>query len=305
MVSARSTSQIGVVGSVVALDIMRNSNHLQPSRTHPAGAPWRRLGRSMARTELLRGKVAVVTGGSSGNGRAIALAFGQHGADVVIADIREDPREGGAPTHELVPAETGARANFVRCDVTQVADLEAAVAAAEAFGGIDIMVNNAGILTKQSVLEASEEAFDTMMKVNVRSVYFGTQVAARRMVERGSGSIINLSSIAGMRGNRRLRRLLHLEGSGAPHDLRPGGRARSQRGARQCASPRHHRYPDECRRRSRDRHRSWRGLPADDPAAALGPARRGGRRRGLPGQRAMASYVNGASLVVDGGYLRI
>ena len=150
---------------------------------------------------LLRDNVAVVTGGSSGNGRAIARRFASEGADIVIADIQESPREGGDPTHELIEAETEARATFVECDVTNVDDLEAAVEAAEEFGGITVMVNNAGIFHGEEFLEVDEDAFDRMMDINVKGVYFGAQAAAKRMVEAGGGRIINLSSVAGLEGS--------------------------------------------------------------------------------------------------------
>lgn len=151
--------------------------------------------------DLLDGKVAVVTGGSSGNGRAIAQAFARQGAAaVIVADIQEEPREGGQPTHELVESENGTRGKFVSCDVTKVADLEGAVEAAEEFGGVDVMVNNAGIFRGQDFLEVTEEDFDLMMAINVKGVYFGSQAAAKRMVDNGGGSIINLSSVAGLMG---------------------------------------------------------------------------------------------------------
>jgi len=150
---------------------------------------------------LLKDDVAVVTGGSSGNGRAIARRFAAEGADVVIADIQEAPREGGDPTHELIEAETGARATFVECDVANVDDLEAAVEAAEEFGGVSVMVNNAGIFHGEEFLEVDEDGFDRMMDINVKGVYFGAQAAARRMVEAGGGRIINLSSVAGLEGS--------------------------------------------------------------------------------------------------------
>ncbi|MFC5279457.1 SDR family oxidoreductase [Halorubrum rubrum] len=150
---------------------------------------------------LLKDDVAVVTGGSSGNGRAIARRFASEGADVVIADIQESPREGGDPTHELIEAETEARATFVECDVTNVDDLEAAVEAAEEFGGVTVMVNNAGIFHGEEFLEVDEDAFDRMMDINVKGVYFGAQAAAKRMVEAGGGRIINLSSVAGLEGS--------------------------------------------------------------------------------------------------------
>jgi NAD(P)-dependent dehydrogenase (short-subunit alcohol dehydrogenase family) len=151
--------------------------------------------------DLLAGKTAVVTGGASGNGRAISLAFAEESADVVVADLREEPREGGRPTHELV-RETGSEATFVECDVTDLATLEAAVDAAEAFGGVDVMVNNAGIFRSETFLDVTPEGYQQLMDVNVRGVFFGTQYAARRMVEDGrEGSVINLSSVAGLYGS--------------------------------------------------------------------------------------------------------
>lgn len=152
-------------------------------------------------SDLLEGRTAVVTGGSSGNGRAICRTFAAEGADVVVADIQEDPREGGEPTHELVEAETDASATFVDCDVTSKDDLEAAVEAAEEFGGVDIMVNNAGIFHGEEFLDVDEAAFDRVMDINVKGVFFGSQVAAERMAENGGGAIINLSSVAGLKGS--------------------------------------------------------------------------------------------------------
>lgn len=149
----------------------------------------------------LKDNVAVITGGSSGNGRAIARRFASEGADIVIADIQESPREGGDPTHELIEAETEASATFVECDVTNVDDLEAAVEAAEEFGGVTVMVNNAGIFHGEEFLEVDEDAFDRMMDINVKGVYFGAQAAAKRMVEAGGGRIINISSVAGLEGS--------------------------------------------------------------------------------------------------------
>ena len=149
---------------------------------------------------MLEGQVAIVTGGSSGNGRAIARRFAEHGAKVIVADLTEDVREGGSPTAETINATRPDAARFVRCDVSRVADLEAVVGEAEGWGGLDIMVNNAGILIKQPILDATEAVFDKMVDVNVKSVYFGTQMAARAMALRKSGVIINMCSIAGLRG---------------------------------------------------------------------------------------------------------
>lgn len=151
-------------------------------------------------SELLSGKTAVITGAMSGNGRATARVFAEHGADVVVADVREQPREATVPTHDLIEEETDAQATFVECDVTDKDDLEAAVDAADEFGGVDIMVNNAGIFRAEDFLSVSEAEFDQLMDINVKGVFFGTQVAADRMQDNGGGSIINLSSVAGLTG---------------------------------------------------------------------------------------------------------
>lgn len=155
----------------------------------------------MSQTEgLLSGKTAVITGAMSGNGRAIARVFAEHGADVVVADVREQPREATVPTHELIEAETDAQATYVECDVTHKDDLEAAMDAADEFGGVDVMVNNAGIFRDEEFLSVSEAEFDQLMDINVKGVFFGTQVAADRMQDDGGGSVINLSSVAGLTG---------------------------------------------------------------------------------------------------------
>ncbi|HEX3613077.1 MAG TPA: SDR family oxidoreductase [Sporichthyaceae bacterium] len=147
---------------------------------------------------LVDGKVAVVTGAASGIGRAAALALAAQGAKaIIVADVRKDPREGGTPTHEAVSCE----GRFVMCDVRKPGDLQAAVAAADEFGGIDIMVNNAGIVVMGDFLEFTEEQYDRQMDVNAKGVFFGTQAAARRMVEKGGGAIVNVSSVLGMVGS--------------------------------------------------------------------------------------------------------
>jgi NAD(P)-dependent dehydrogenase (short-subunit alcohol dehydrogenase family) len=151
---------------------------------------------------LLDGRVAVVTGGSSGIGRSIARTLADHGASaVVVADVREEPKEGGTPTHELVEQETDAEAAFVECDVADVESVEAAVAAADEAGGVDVMVNNAGIWRPEEFLDVTEERYDHLMDVNLKGAFFGSQAAARRMVEGDGGSIVNVSSIAGLFGN--------------------------------------------------------------------------------------------------------
>jgi NAD(P)-dependent dehydrogenase (short-subunit alcohol dehydrogenase family) len=152
-------------------------------------------------TELLTGRTAVVTGGASGIGRAIAITFAESGGNVVVADLREDPRGGGIPTHEHIQAETQASSHYVECDVTNSSDLVAAVDAADRWGGVDIMVNNAGIARPENFFDTTEEEYQQITDVNIKGVFFGSQTAAERMLQTGEGSIINISSIAGIAGS--------------------------------------------------------------------------------------------------------
>jgi NAD(P)-dependent dehydrogenase (short-subunit alcohol dehydrogenase family) len=153
-------------------------------------------------TALLDGRVAVVTGGSSGIGRSIARTFADHGAAaVVVADVREDPKEGGTPTHRLIEEESDAEAAFVECDVSDLADVEAMMDAADEAGGVDVLVNNAGVWHPEEFLEVTEAEFDRMLGINLKGTYFASQAAAERMVDGGGGSIVNVSSIAGLFGN--------------------------------------------------------------------------------------------------------
>jgi NAD(P)-dependent dehydrogenase (short-subunit alcohol dehydrogenase family) len=149
--------------------------------------------------KLLEGKVAVVTGGASGIGRAVSLRFASEGARVVVADVRRDPREGGTAT-DLVIQQLGIESRFVGCDVTKAADVETVMTAAEELGGVDVLVNNAGIFRSQNFLDVTKTDYDLMMDVNVKAVFFASQAAARRMVGKGSGGIINISSVAGLQG---------------------------------------------------------------------------------------------------------
>jgi NAD(P)-dependent dehydrogenase (short-subunit alcohol dehydrogenase family) len=155
---------------------------------------------AVAASVMLTGDAAVVTGAASGNGRAIARRFAEAGADVVVADVIEEPREGGRPTADLISAETDRSATFVECDVADRDDLATAVDAAEAFGGVDVMVNNAGVFGPEAFLETTEDEYDQLMDINAKGVFFGSQLAARRMAENDGGSIINLSSQAGLEG---------------------------------------------------------------------------------------------------------
>jgi len=143
----------------------------------------------------LQGKVAVVTGGASGIGRATVERFVAEGARVVVADIDEGRGE------ELA-AELGDATAFRRVDVREADDVQAAVDLAVAqFGGLDIMFNNAGIGSKfDRLLENDLSDFDTVIGVNLKGVMLGTQRAARHMAEQGGGAIVNTASIAAITG---------------------------------------------------------------------------------------------------------
>ena len=150
---------------------------------------------------LLDGRVVVITGGASGIGRETALAVAQHGGTVIVGDLERDPRNADVSTVDLIENETDADVRFVECDVTNKAAVERLVDAADEFGDIDVMVNNAGVFQGESILETSEESLDSMLEVNVKGTFFGSQVAAERMIDLDTGgTIINVSSIAGLRG---------------------------------------------------------------------------------------------------------
>jgi glucose 1-dehydrogenase len=142
----------------------------------------------------LKNKVAIVTGGNSGIGKAIVLELAKQGANVVI-DYVSNP--GATEDLEKQIAALGQQAIGVDADVSKVADLEKLVASAvRAFGRLDIMVNNAGVETRTSVLDTSEQQYEKVLEINLKSAFFGTQLAARQMIKQNSGGrIINITSV--------------------------------------------------------------------------------------------------------------
>ena len=142
----------------------------------------------------LANKVAIVTGGNSGIGKAIALELAKHGASVVI-DYVSHPDATEALEQEIVAL--GGRVIGVEADVSKLDDLQKLVASAvKNFGHVDIMVNNAGVETRTSILDTTEEQYEKVLEINLKSAFFGTQLAAQQMIKQGGGGrIINITSI--------------------------------------------------------------------------------------------------------------
>src|SRR5262249_50286723 len=142
----------------------------------------------------LKGKVAVVTGGNSGIGKAIVLELAKQAARVVI-DYVSHPEATEALESQV--AALGDQAIGVDADVSKVADLQRLIdAAVQKFGRLDVMVNNAGVETRTSVLDTTEEQYERVLQINLKSAFFGTQLAARQMIKQGGGGrVINITSV--------------------------------------------------------------------------------------------------------------
>jgi glucose 1-dehydrogenase len=142
----------------------------------------------------LKGKVAIVTGGNTGIGRAVVLALAAEGANIVIDYIANEEAE------QQVEADVrnlGDKVVGVKADVSKVDDLKRLVGTAvSTFGRLDIMVNNAGVETRTSVLDTTEKQYEMVLDINLKSAFFGTQLAATQMITQGDGGrIINMTSV--------------------------------------------------------------------------------------------------------------
>ena len=144
----------------------------------------------------LSGKGAIVTGGAMGIGQAIALRLAEAGAGVMIADIASE--EADETVRQIT--DQGGRAQAIRADVSSPEDAEAAVCACvDAFGGLDILINNAGIYRFIPTLEISGEQWDNILGVNLKGVYSCSQIAAQEMIKAGhGGKIVNIASVGGL-----------------------------------------------------------------------------------------------------------
>ncbi len=149
--------------------------------------------------KLLEGKTALITGASRGIGRAVAVVYAQHGANVAFSDLQYDEL---AESLEKELSELGVKAKGFASDASDFADSEKLVNEVDAeFGKIDILVNNAGITKDTLLMRMTEEMWDAVINVNLKSAFNLTKAVQRYMLKQRSGSIINMSSIVGMGGN--------------------------------------------------------------------------------------------------------
>ncbi len=247
----------------------------------------------------LRGKVALVSGAASGIGRATAMLFAREGAAVVLVDIQD----AGPIVKEIVAS--GGRAICVRGDVTRAADCSTAVErATQEFGRLDILFNNAGIIRRASVVDTTEEEWDRVIAVNVKSVFLLSKAAIPVMARGGGGVIVNTGSGWGLVGGRNA--ASYCASKGAVVNLT---RAMALDHATQnirvnCVCPGDTDTPmlrEEARQ-----------LGEDETAFLAGSADRPLGRMGRPEEIARAvlflvsdasSFVTGTALVVDGGGL--
>lgn len=142
----------------------------------------------------MTGKIVLISGGARGQGAAEARLFAAEGARVVIGDVLE--AEG-----ERLAAELGDAAVFVRQDVTRETDWDAVIAAAERLGGLHGLVNNAGIYQPKTLMETETELFERHMRINQLGCFLGMKAVVPLMERSGGGSIVNVSSVAGLRGS--------------------------------------------------------------------------------------------------------
>jgi 3alpha(or 20beta)-hydroxysteroid dehydrogenase len=144
--------------------------------------------------DRLKDKIILITGGARGQGAAEARLFVSEGARVVITDVLEDQGR-------TLAAELGQSASFVKHDVTSETDWAAAIAAAQALGGLHGMVNNAGIYQPARLMDTDVQLFERHMRVNQLGCFIGMKAVVPLMEKSGGGSIVNISSVAGLRGS--------------------------------------------------------------------------------------------------------
>jgi cyclopentanol dehydrogenase len=249
--------------------------------------------------DRLKGKVALISGGARGQGASEARLFAGEGAKVVIGDVRDELTR---QTAEEINSKIGAKAvHAIRLDVTRAADWRSAVESSEReFGGLDILINNAGIANVKGIEETSEEEWDAIVNINQKGVWLGMKAAIPAMRRRGGGSIVNISSIYGLIGS---------AGSAAYHGTKGAVRLLTKAAAVQYA-------PDKIRVNSIHPGVILTPMvdvvPREDlqPMIDLAPMKRGAHPDEV-GWAVLflasdeASFITGSELVVDGGYTAV
>jgi cyclopentanol dehydrogenase len=249
--------------------------------------------------DRLKGKVALISGGARGQGAAEARLFASEGAKVVIGDVLDDLCK---KTADEINSKSGSKAVVaLHLDVTRAADWRAAVdSCVREFGGLDVLVNNAGIANVKGIEETSEEEWDSIVNINQKGVWLGMKTAVPAMRGRGGGSIINISSIYGIIGS---------PGSAAYRGTKGAVRLLTKAAAVQYA-------PDKIRVNSV--HPGVILTPMVDvvprselqPLIDLAPMKRAAQPEEVGWCVVFlasdeASFVTGAELVVDGGYTAV
>ena len=197
----------------------------------------------------LKGKVAIVTGGNSGIGKAITLALAEQGANIVIDYVAD---EQATEDLEQQVAKLGDKAIGVDADVSKVEDLQMLIdQTVKAFGRLDVMVNNAGVETRTSMLDTTEEQYEKVLAINLKSAFFGTQIAAKQMIAQGGGGVDHQHHV-GARGlaDARQHAVLPVEGRHAHAHAHCRRRARRRTASASSASAR-------ARSRRRSTRRRW------------------------------------------------
>ena len=255
-------------------------------------------------SSLLSGKIAMVTGASSGIGRAIAISFAAEGASVVIADVTTEALEGGEPTADLIQR-AGGQASFAKVDVSRWEDMDHAIGDVVArHGRLDVMVNNAAIFSGTGLLETDSSEWERVMRVNLTGMFNGCRRAVQQMITQQPknevrGRLINLGSQQGI--------------VNSPHDTAYGV---SKAGAIYITKQIAVDYAKEgivCNCISPGKVITGKaGLPMDPALLENARRRTPWPRLGRPQDIAnaavflasdRATYITGSNLVVDGGWL--
>lgn len=248
----------------------------------------------------LSGKTALVTGGAKVLGLAMARGLADHGANIVLVDI--DDASGEAAAQELASA-TGVRTGYRHLDVTDSAAVDAVVAdVAVEFGGIDILLNNAGMVIHQGIEDVPDENWRKVMALNLDGVFYVLRAVGRHMIGRGSGSIINTGSMSGLIANIPQAQASYNASKSAVHNLtRSAACEWAEQGVRVNAIAPGYMKTELTREFFEE------GGPQIDQWMLMTPMKRPGEPHELAGAAVYlasdaSSFVTGSIMSIDGGY---